>query len=503
MNGNLYCQFLLNKENYQPLIHSEDGTIWHYNTIDEQVARYCHYFNKLGMRPGDRLIQQTEKSIDALLVYLSALRCGIIYIPLNPAFKKEELAYFITDAEPTLIVCTPNNRQTIATLLQNANLKSYIETLAVDGEGSLQQQIQSMPTTFTTQYCQLDDIAAILYTSGTTGRPKGAMLSHGNLIANGQALKQCWGFTADDNLLHVLPIFHCHGLFFACHCVLLSGASMIMLDKFNVEQIIRYLPESSVMMGVPTYYTRLLADNRFTKALTHQMRLFTSGSAPLTEKVFHQFNQRIGQKILERYGMTETGINCSNPLKGERIAGSVGKALPPTQLRLVNDDGQPVPSNQPGHIEVKGPALFKGYWRNPQKSSAAMTPDGFFRSGDIGKLNNQGILQIIGRNNDMIISGGMNVYPKEVETVIDSLDGVAESAVIGLPHSDFGEAVTAIIVTSPGRRLAAAAILKEIKKGLANYKIPKKIIFVNQLPRNSMSKIQKQQLKKTYHNLYS
>ncbi|MCP4473770.1 MAG: AMP-binding protein [Gammaproteobacteria bacterium] len=439
MNDNLYCQFLLNSNSRQPLIRTANGPIWHYNAIDAQVARYCHYLSRLGIKPGDRLIQQTEKSIDALLVYLAALRCGIIYTPLNPAFKKEELAYFISDAEPTLIVCTPDNRQTIATLLQTANLKSHIETLAVDGQGSLQQQIKSMATTFTTQHCQRDDIAVILYTSGTTGRPKGAMLSHGNLAANSQALKNCWGFTAQDRLLHVLPIFHCHGLFFACHCVLLSGASMIMLDKFNVEQIIRYLPESSVMMGVPTYYTRLLADNRFTKSLTHHMRLFTSGSAPLTEKVFYQFNQRIGQKILERYGMTETGINSSNPLNGERIAGSVGKALTPTQLRLVDDHGRPLPPHQPGHIEIKGSALFKGYWLNSQKSTAAMTPDGYFRSGDIGKLDGQGVLRIIGRHSDMIISGGMNVYPKEVETVIDSLDGIAESAVIGLPHSDFGE----------------------------------------------------------------
>ena len=432
------------------------------------AARIAHHLIGQGLRPGDRLAAQVEKSPEALQLYLACVLGGIVFLPLNTGYTRPELDYFITDSGAKLF-----------------------ETDAA----ALAQMAADQPSHVTPVSRGADDLAALLYTSGTTGRSKGAMLTHANLLSNAQALHQIWGFTADDVLLHALPIFHTHGLFVATNTVLAAGASMIFLPKFDVGQVLDSMPQASVMMGVPTFYTRLLADSRLTRERTAHMRLFVSGSAPLLAETHRAFEARTGQRILERYGMTETNMNTSNPLVGERKPGTVGVPLPGVALRIVDDQGRAVAQGKTGGVEVRGPNVFKGYWNMPEKTKAEFRADGFFITGDLGRLDADGYLEIVGRAKDLIISGGLNIYPKEIEEVIDALPGVTESAVIGVPHPDFGEAVVAIYTGSVDLNGPLA--------GLAKFKQPKRYIRVDELPRNAMGKVQKAALRQTYADIFA
>lgn len=503
MNENIYSYFKFSEKNNAILLYLNNDTVLTYSTIDKKVAQYCNFFKSINIKQGDRIALQSEKCVDSFCVYLASLRYGAVYIPLNPAFLHNELSYFIEDSKPSLFICAPEIATTIQQILIEKKITLNVETLSEVGSGSIQKKINEFDSTFNISIKSKDDIACILYTSGTTGKPKGAMLTHENLLSNGVTLKNYWGFTEKDTLLHILPLFHCHGLFFATHCVLLSNASMIFLSKFDVDNTLKYISQSTVLMGVPTHYTRLLSDNRFTKELTSKVRLFISGSAPLLEKTFFEFEQRTGKKILERYGMTETGINTSNPLIGDRISSTVGLSLPEQKIRIVDDNGIDLPTNSPGHIQVKGKNIFHGYWKKEDKDNNIFTKDGFFITGDIGKSDENGYISIIGRTKDMIITGGINVYPIEIENLINKIDGVKESIVIGLPHTDFGEAVTALIVSNEDSKISEKIIINWIKSKLANYKVPKKIIFVDQFQRNSMGKIQKNIYKEQYKDLYS
>ncbi len=503
-NDNLYAHFLFSEHKDNIFIITHDNRKYTYHDIHEQVGKYCNFLKNTGVNIGDRVIQQTDKSIEALCIYLACLRYGAIYIPLNPAFKAEEITYFIGDSKPALFICAPDKLNTIQQCYHSNKIDLVVETLDENGGGTITEKSIHLHSNYQIEHRKTDDIACILYTSGTTGKPKGAMLSHSNLLSNGLNLKKAWGFTEKDTLLHMLPIFHCHGLFFACHCVLLSGASMHFLAKFSVENAIKYLPKSSVLMGVPTYYTRLLANSHFNSKIVDNMRLFISGSAPLLENTFSDFEKITGHKILERYGMTETGINTSNQLNGDRIPGTVGLPLPGNELRLVNLNNEEtliIKSKVQGEIQVKGEHVFNGYWGKPEKTQESFTEDDFFKTGDIGIINENGFISIIGRAKDMIITGGINVYPKEIELIIDNIDGVKESAIIGLPHDDFGEAVVAVVVLDNTVQVTTEDIIQSVKTQLANYKVPKEVIFIDELPRNAMSKVQKNLLRKQFHNM--
>ncbi|MBI3576165.1 MAG: AMP-binding protein, partial [Gammaproteobacteria bacterium] len=434
-------------------------------------------------------------------LYLGCLRAGLIYLPLNPAYRAAEIEYYLDDAAPGAVVCRPSDLAGMRDLAGPRGLH-HIYTLDADGQGTLTEESRSLGDEFDTRHVSPDATAVLLYTSGTTGRPKGAMITHGNLAANALALHQAWGWRPDDVLLHALPLFHIHGLFVACHCVLLNGTQMILLPKFDVPAIMRLLPKATVFMGVPTFYTRLLADPAFGRDVCGHMRLFVSGSAPLLPQTFDEFRQRTGHAILERYGMTETGMNTSNPLEGPRRPGTVGKPLPGVSLRIVNDKDRPLQTGEVGQLQVKGDGVFKGYWRMPRKTAEDFTADGYFRTGDLARLDGDGYVSIVGRAKDLIITGGLNVYPKEIETCIEKLDGVVESAVIGAPHPDFGEAVVAVVVRQPGREdVTEAGLLTALKRLIAGYKVPKRVFFVPELPRNTMGKVQKNLLRERYTDL--
>ena len=499
MNANLYAllhdHFADNAE--QPCILMPGGPVIHYDDLDAASARIAHALVAAGCQVGDRVAVQVDKSWEALALYLACLRAGLIYLPLNTGYQTSEnaneLPYFFADAEPTVIVCRPDALDAIVTLRPQAKV------LTLHGESaSLLACAAEQPSTFDTVHSKPDDLAAILYTSGTTGRSKGAMLSHRNLGSNALTLVEHWGFTRGDVLLHALPIYHVHGLFVACHCVLASGSRMLWLPKFDAKQVIELLPQATVMMGVPTLYTRLLAEPNFGVDACRTIRLFISGSAPLLPDTYSAFRARTGHAILERYGMTETGMNTSNPLQGERLAGTVGPALPGVSVRVVDGDDKPCDSGCVGGIEVKGPNVFAGYWRMPEKTSEEFTVDGYFRTGDLGELLPNGYLRIVGRAKDLIISGGLNVYPKEIEEKIDSLPGIFESAVIGVPDVDFGEAVTAVVVAMPGHTPAEAELIAALKAAIASFKVPKRVHFVDELPRNAMGKVEKKILRERY-----
>jgi malonyl-CoA/methylmalonyl-CoA synthetase len=483
-------------------IQTETGRTVSYGDLLAQTARYAHVLTELGVKPGDRVAVQVEKSPEAILLYLACIRAGAVFLPLNTAYTLAELDYFIGDSEPALVVCDPARRDGIAALAEAAGVKA-VETLGRAQDGSLAHRAAQAKPVFDTVSRGPDDLAAILYTSGTTGRSKGAMLSHDNLASNALTLKEVWRFTGDDVLLHALPIFHTHGLFVATNTILMAGASMLFLPKFDPEQVFALLPKATTMMGVPTFYVRLVQDERLTRHATRHMRLFVSGSAPLLAETHRSFQDKTGHAILERYGMTETNMNTSNPYEGARVAGTVGFPLPGVSLRITDPEtGAPVPKGEIGMIEVKGPNVFKGYWRQPEKTAAEFREDGFFITGDLGKIDADGYVHIVGRGKDLVISGGYNVYPKEVETEIDGMAGVAESAVIGVPHPDFGEGVTAVVVPEKGATLDAGAILTALEGRLARYKLPKKVIIVDDLPRNTMGKVQKNVLRETYKGIY-
>ncbi len=453
-----------------------------------------------GLRPGDRLAVQVEKSHENVALYLGALRAGAIYLPLNTAYTLGELEYFIGDAEPAVVVVDPRNADRLRPLVEGRGAR--LLTLDGAGHGSMAEAADAARLTTDIAMAGPDDIAAILYTSGTTGRSKGAMLSHDNLWSNAQALIAAWGFTADDVLIHALPLYHTHGLFVALDMALATGARCILLPKFDAGEVLGLMPEATVLMGVPTFYTRLLAHPGLTRHAAAHMRLFVSGSAPLLAETHAAFTARTGHAILERYGMTETCMNTTNPLDGERRPGSVGRPLPGVEVRVVGEDGKALAPGEIGMIEVRGPNVFKGYWRQPEKTAAEFRPDGFFVTGDLGSFGQDGYLTIVGRGKDLIISGGFNVYPKEVEDVLNDLPGIAESAVIGVPHPDFGEAVVAVVVPSLGSAVDEAAVIAATKEKLAAFKRPKRVFAIDALPRNTMGKVQKNQLRDAHQGLF-
>lgn len=475
-------------------IETPEGRTFTYRDAEEHSARYAALLASLGVAPGDRVAVQVPKSAQALFLYLACLRAGLIYLPLNTGYTRRELDFFLTDAEPAAVVHTTGD--TVMPELAAARGVPVVLDLGEDGTGTLAERAAALAPEHQPVESAPDDVAAILYTSGTTGRPKGAMLTHRNLSSNALTLHSAWGFEPGDVLLHALPIFHTHGLFVACHCALLNASPMLFLSRFDADRVISLLPRATVMMGVPTFYTRLLAHPGFDRRCTANMRLFTSGSAPLLEQTFAAFQERTGHTILERYGMTETGMNTSNPLHGERRAGTVGPALPGVEVRVCDERDHPLAPGQTGGIQVRGPNVFAGYWRAPEKTAAERTGDGWFRTGDLGRMDPDGYVAIVGRAKDLIITGGFNVYPKEVELLIDALDGVVESAVIGLPDADFGEAVAAVVVRAPGAHAPdEAAIRQALRADLATYKVPKRVFFVPELPRNTMGKVQKQLLR--------
>ncbi len=496
MNENLYeilkRNFPIGKK--APCLILPDMSVVTYEELESESAKIANLLvNRYKVKPGDRVAVQVKKSPQALYLYLASLRAGAIYLPMNDSYQRHEVEYFLKDARPQLFVCRPQSREMADELTKKAGTP-FISELKDDGKGELFEEASKVQGEFPSIERKGDDIAAILYTSGTTGRPKGAMLSHRNLAVNAQVLHSYWKFQKGDILLHMLPIFHVHGLFVAIHCALLNGSAMFFEPKFDVKRAITLLPKSTVFMGVPTYYVRLLSDPDFNKNVCSNMRLFISGSAPLLPETFYEFKKRTGHTILERYGMTEGGMFTSNPYDGERRPGTVGFPLPGVSVRVVNDDGQPAKPGEVGHIQVKGDNVFKGYWQMPDKTKEEFTEDGFFKTGDMGKWDEDGYLSIVGRSKDLIITGGLNVYPKEIEEVIDSIEGVFESAVVGVPHQDFGEAVIAVIVrqkNDAGLSLKEESIIKLLKEKLANFKVPKSVYFIDELPRNTMGKVQK------------
>ena len=479
-----------------------DGTRLSYGDMLERTAQLANVLVLSGVEPGDRVAAQVEKTVENFLLYLATLRAGAVYLPLNTAYTLAELDYFIGDAEPKLVICDPAKRDGVAEIARKRGVAS-VETLDAKGQGSLIDAANKAPKDFADVPREDDDLAAILYTSGTTGRSKGAMLTHRNLASNAETLKDYWRFTGDDILLHALPIYHTHGLFVAANTVMFAGGSMIFLQKFDADEVMRYLPKATSMMGVPTFYTRLLKHAGLTREACAHMRLFTSGSAPLLAETHDEFRAKTGHAILERYGMTETNMNTSNPYDGDRRAGTVGFPLPGVEVRIADaDSGKVLPQGEIGVIEVRGPNVFPGYWRMPDKTKAEFRPDGFFITGDVGKIDERGYVHIVGRAKDLIITGGFNVYPKEVESEIDALPGVVESAVIGCPHPDFGEGVTAIVVLKKDAIADERAMIADLEGRLAKFKLPKRVIFVDDLPRNAMGKVQKNVLREQNAKLY-
>jgi malonyl-CoA/methylmalonyl-CoA synthetase len=502
MTGNLFDHFVRTcADRDAPAILTPEGGSLRYGDVIALAGRLANALRSLGVAPGDRVAVQVEKSVPALVLYLATLRAGAVYLPLNTAYTLAELAYFLEDSEPALVVCDPARQDGIGAIAERIGAR--VATLDPAGGGSL-AAAEGARSAFETVPRQGDDLAAILYTSGTTGRSKGAMLTHDNLVSNAVTLCAHWRFTPADVLIHALPIYHTHGLFVATNCVLFSGAAMVFLPKFDPDAIMAALPGATVLMGVPTFYTRLLQDPRLTREATAGMRLFVSGSAPLLADTHRDWQARTGHAILERYGMTETNMNTSNPYDGDRVPGTVGFPLPGVALRVAEPEtGRVLGRNEIGILEVKGPNVFKGYWRMPDKTAAEFRPDGFFITGDLGRVDERGYVHIVGRGKDLIITGGFNVYPKEVEAEIDGLPGVMESAVIGVPHPDFGEGVAAVVVPAPGAVLTEAAIIAALQDRLARFKLPKRIVTVGELPRNTMGKVQKNVLRQTYGDLFA
>jgi malonyl-CoA/methylmalonyl-CoA synthetase len=474
-----------------------------YADAADQSGRIANLLIAQGVAPGDRVAVQVEKCVEMILLYLACVRAGAALLPLNTAYTLTELEYFLGDAEPAMIVCGPEREAGVKALANKLGLPAPM-TLDSDGQGTLSARAGGLAPDFTDVARGPDDLAAILYTSGTTGRSKGAMLTHENLASNARTLRDYWRFTAQDVLLHALPVFHSHGLFVAINTTLVAGSSMIFLPRFDADDVFRLLPHATTMMGVPTFYTRMVADPRLTREAAAHIRLFVSGSAPLLAETHRQFSAMTGHAILERYGMTETNMNTSNPYDGERRPGTVGFPLPGIQARICDpDSGAPCPDGTIGMIEVKGPNVFTGYWRMPEKTAAEFRSDGFFITGDLGIIDADGYVSIVGRGKDLVISGGYNIYPIEIESEIDAIDGVAESAVIGVPHPDLGEAIVAVVVRAPGANIDGEAIIAALDGRLARFKQPRRVIFVDELPRNTMAKVQKQRLREEHKAMFA
>ncbi|MCP3910996.1 MAG: malonyl-CoA synthase [Actinomycetia bacterium] len=494
MSNHLYDALLAHRtDDDRLLLELGDGAGWTYRDTISLAGRMASVLVAHGARPGDRVTVQVQKSPEALALYFACIRAGLALNPLNTAYTSAEVQYFVGDAEPAIVICDSQRAGELGAIAGRHGATAL--TLDADGSGSLTDRAAEADQ-LTPVDRSASDLAGILYTSGTTGRSKGAMLSHDNLLSNALSLVEGWQFSPDDVLLHALPIFHTHGLFVAVNITLAAGGSMIFLPGFDADEMVRFLPRATSMMGVPTFYTRLLAHPGFTGELVEHMRLFVSGSAPLLTETHVEFAERTGQSILERYGMTETNMITSNPYHGERRAGTVGLALPRVEIRVADPDtGDEVAPGDIGVVEVKGPNVFGGYWRMPEKTAEEFRPDGFFTTGDLGQIDDAGYLQIIGRGKDLIISGGLNVYPKEVEAEIDAIDGVMESAVIGVPHPDFGEGVVAVVVPQPGAPLDEATVIDALTHRLARFKQPKRVLFTGKLPRNTMGKVQKNTLR--------
>ncbi len=476
--------------------------------LERGTAMLANLIAGLALPPASRIAVQTEKSVEALMLYLAVLRAGHVFLPLNTAYQASEIEYFVGNAEPAMVVCAGKNFGWVSKIAFGAGTK-HVFTLNDDRTGTLLDRAAFQPDTHTPARRGTDDLAAILYTSGTTGRSKGAMLTHGNLLSNAQVLHTAWGWRrpeeGGDVLIHALPIFHVHGLFVASHGALLAGAKMIWFGRFDPRAVAARLPQATVFMGVPTLYVRLLGEPALTKAACAHMRLFISGSAPLLLETFKGWQERTGHTLLERYGMSETAMLTSNPYRPEaaRRGGTVGPALAGVGVRVRDDKGGALPAGEIGHIEVRGPNVFKGYWRMPEKTAEEFTADGWFKTGDVGQLDADGYVTIVGRSKDLIISGGYNVYPAEIEGYVNDLPGVAESAVIGVPHSDFGEAVVAVVVRKPGAVLDGAAVVAALKSQIANFKVPKQVFVVDELPRNAMGKVQKNLLRDKHKGLFA
>ncbi len=493
--------FAPHAERDDPFIHLADGEVITYREFLSMAAQVAHVLADAGLAPGDRLAAQIAKSPEALALYAASVQAGIVFLPLNTAYTVEELRYFIEDSGARMLVCDPDAETDLTPVAEAQSARLF--TLGASGDGTLIDAAHGKPESFATVARGKDDLAALLYTSGTTGRSKGAMLSHGNLLSNAQTLAKLWGFTRDDVLLHALPIFHTHGLFVATNITLVAGGSMILLPKFDVDIMIDLLPRATAMMGVPTFYTRLLDDPRLTRERVENTRLFVSGSAPLLSETHARFEERTGHRILERYGMTETNMNTSNPYDGDRRAGTVGFPLPGVEVKVTDPaTGSTLPAGEVGKIEVRGPNVFKGYWQMPDKTAAELREDGFFITGDLGRFDEDGYLHIVGRDKDLIISGGYNIYPKEIEVLLDAQPGVSETAVVGVPHADFGETPVALIVPEPGSEPDTEALAAEVRKRLARYKHPRAYFVIDGLPRNAMGKVQKNILRDRYKEMF-
>ncbi|HEY3636312.1 MAG TPA: malonyl-CoA synthase [Caldimonas sp.] len=487
----------------------ESGLCYSWRDIERATAMLANLLDSLELPPASRIAVQIEKSVESLLLYLAVLRAGHVYLPLNTAYKSEEVGYFISDAEPAVLVCAPKDF-VWASKLAFAAGTTYVFTLADHRTGSLLERAGHFGDVHTPTERDADDLAAILYTSGTTGRSKGAMLTHGNLLSNALTLKTYWGWRTPDEggdvLIHALPIFHVHGLFVASHGALLAGARMLWLGRFDAHRVVELLPRATIFMGVPTLYVRLLGEPTLTREACRNMRVFISGSAPLLLDTFEAFRERTGHTILERYGMSETVMLASNPYDaadGDRRGGTVGFPLPGVGLRIVGDGAAPLPAGTVGAIEVRGPNVFAGYWRLPEKTRAEFSADGWFRTGDVGMVDERGYVTIVGRSKDLIISGGYNVYPAEIESVCNEMPGVAETAVVGVPHGDFGEAVIAVVVPRAGASLDPDALTRALKAKIANFKVPKAVFVVPELPRNAMGKVQKNLLREQHAALFA
>lgn len=502
-NENLYALFLERFPNDPSALFLDgvDGRQLYYGEVAQRSGRMLGLLQRYGVTKGDRVMVQVDKSIEAVLLYLACLRAGAIYIPLNTAYTPHEVGYFLQDAAPRLFVCTPAGKAALASVARAAGVSELL-SLGSAGDGDLPEALESIPESDQIVDVTGKDLAAILYTSGTTGRSKGAMLSHANLGSNAQVLFDYWRWQKADVLLHALPIFHVHGLFVAMHCALLGGSRVIFMPRFDAQTVIDKLPETTVMMGVPTFYTRLLERADFTRDSCANMRLFISGSAPLLAETHREFELRTGHRILERYGMTEAGMITSNPYDGERIAGTVGFALPSVSARVADEQGNELPRGETGVLEITGPNVFQGYWQKPDKTAEEFRPDGWFITGDIAVMFPDGRVTIVGRAKDLIISGGFNVYPKEIEAQIDELAGVRESAVIGAPHADFGEGVIAVVVADGSMELTEGSLVDALQGRLARFKQPKRVFIVDELPRNTMGKVQKNVLRDTYRETF-
>ncbi len=511
VNANLYAHLraAFPEDLDRIAVETDDGLHYSWRDLDRASAMIANLFDALELDAGARIAVQVEKSVEAMVLYLATLRAGFVFLPLNTAYRSAEIEYFIGNAEPAVVVCSSANASWVGPIAQAAGTQ-HVFTLDDDRSGTLLEVASQCGDEQAIAMKEDDDLAAILYTSGTTGRSKGAMLTHRNLLSNAEVLKDYWGWRSaeegGDVLIHALPIFHVHGLFVAIHGALISGSKMIWFNRFDAKRVVARLPEASVFMGVPTLYVRMLGERGLTRKACRHMRVFISGSAPLLIETFNEWRERTGHTILERYGMSETAMLTSNPyhaVQGERRGGTVGFPLPGVQLRVLDDAGAPCLTDDIGHIQVDGPNVFAGYWRMPEKTAEEFTADGYFKTGDVGKIDGLGYVTIVGRSKDLIISGGYNVYPAEIEGVINEMPGVAESAIVGVPHADFGEVGVAIVIPKPGAMLDGDSIIAELKERLANFKIPKRCFVVPELPRNAMGKVQKALLREQHKGLFS